>query len=324
MLLLIVVFLVTLLVVFGSLALALRPAAAQVALDKRVKEVVTTSSELQSILLPGAESLLAQQRDALGWMRKALVKSPLATQLAALIVRSQVKTTVSAILQMSAGLALLCGIGIFLGLNSPLLAVAAAVAVGYIPFAYLKFRQKKRLNAFNATLPECVETCARSLRAGHSVIASLDIVAQEAPEPAKTEFAEVFKKQNYGLPLNEALLQMMDRMPSEDLRVMVTAFLVQRDTGGNLVDVLERLVVVMRERLRIQRDIRTHTAQGRMTGWILCMLPIGLLVLINLISPGYSAPFFHTDLGRHMLYAGIGLLLLGGYLIRRIIHGIEV
>lgn len=324
MLLMILVFVVSLLIVFGSLALALRPPALEAAIDRRVKQAVAAPDGLQHILLPGAESLLAQERDALGWMRSVLVKSRLASKIATLIVRSQVKTTVSALLQISLALAILSYLSVLFGLDNQVIAVPSAIAMGYLPFAYLRFRQKKRLISFNAALPDCIETCTRSLRAGHSVISALEIVAQQSPEPAKTEFSEVFKKQNYGLPLTEALAQMMDRMPSEDLRVMITAFLVQRDTGGNLVEVLDRLVQVMRDRLRIQRDIRTHTAQGRLTGWILCLLPIVLLIIINIISPGYSKVLFHTDLGRRMLYAGLGLLFLGAFIIRQIIRGIEV
>ena len=101
-------------------------------------------------------------------------------------------------------------------------------------------------------------------------MAAISIVAEQAVEPAKTEFGEVFKKQNYGLPLRDALMQLLDRVPSQDLRVLVTGMLVQKDTGGNLAEILDRILFVIRERLRIQGEIRTHTAQGRMTGWILC------------------------------------------------------
>ncbi len=165
---------------------------------------------------------------------------------------------------------------------------------------------------------------SRALRAGHSMVAALGIIAEQAPEPAKTEFIEVFKKQNFGLPLRDALMQLLDRVPSQDLRVLVTAMLVQKDTGGNLAEILDRTVFVIRERLRIQGEIRTHTAQGRLTGWILCLLPIIMMFLINVVNPGYSKIMFEDPMGQKMLYAGGGLLLLGGYVIRSIINGIEV
>ena len=192
------------------------------------------------------------------------------------------------------------------------------------PLLYLQYRKRKRLAAFNAALPDAIDLCGRSLRVGHSLVAALSILAEEAAEPARTEFAEVFKKQNYGLPLRDALLQMLDRVPSPDLRVFVTGVLVQKDTGGNLAEILDRIVQVVRERMRIARDIQVHTAQGRLTGWILCLLPVIMLLLINLFNPGYSKTLFDTATGHKLLYAGTGLLLLGGFLIRQIIHGIEV
>lgn len=204
------------------------------------------------------------------------------------------------------------------------LSLGIASIIGYIPIVVLRVKRSRRIAAFNVELPDCIETCARSLRAGHSIVTAVDIVAGQAGEPAKTEFAEVFKKQNYGLPLREALMQMLDRVPSMDLRVFVTGVLVQKDTGGNLAEILDRIVSVVRDRNRIQGEIRTHTAQGRLTGWILCLLPVILLVLINFMNPGYSRVLFHDPLGQKMLYIGVGLLIIGGLIIRQIVNGIEV
>ncbi len=119
-------------------------------------------------------------------------------------------------------------------------------------------------------------------------------------------------------------MQMLDRVPSQDLRVLVTGILVQKDTGGNLAEILDRILFVIRERMRIQGEIRTHTAQGRLTGWILCALPIVMLVLINIINPGYSSVLFNDPMGRKLLYAGVVLLGVGGLIIRKIVNGIEV
>jgi tight adherence protein B len=119
-------------------------------------------------------------------------------------------------------------------------------------------------------------------------------------------------------------MQMVDRVPSQDLRVVATGMMVQKETGGNLAEILDRIAFVIRERMRIHGEIRTHTAQGRMTGYILCALPAVLLVLLNLINPGYSKVLFETELGHKLLYAGIGLLCLGGFVIRQIINSIEV
>ena len=204
-------------------------------------------------------------------------------------------------------------------------AVLAGTALGaYIPLFLLLRRRNKRIGAFNKALPDSIEMMSRSLRAGYSLVAALGVVAEGAAEPAKSEFAEVFRKQNFGLPLRDCLFQLLDRVPSPDLRVFVTGVLVQKDTGGNLAEILDRITAVIRERLKIQGEIRTHTAQGRMTGWILCALPIVMLLAINWINPGYSKPLTETPLGRKLLYTGIGLLAFGAFLIRNIIRSVEV
>jgi tight adherence protein B len=165
---------------------------------------------------------------------------------------------------------------------------------------------------------------ARALRAGHSVVGSLEMLAENAQEPAAFEFGEVFKRLNLGLPMRNALLQLLDRVPSADLRVLVTAIMVQKDTGGNLVEILERTVFVIRERLRIQGEIRVETAQGRLTGWILTALPVVMMLLLNLVNPGYSSILFHDELGRKLIYMSLGMLAVGGFVIRKIVNGIEV
>jgi tight adherence protein B len=120
------------------------------------------------------------------------------------------------------------------------------------------------------------------------------------------------------------MTQMLDRVPSQDLRVLVTGMLVQKETGGNLAEILDRIANTIRERLKIQGEIKTHTAQGRMTGWILCLLPVVMLIAINLLNPGYSDVLINTSTGKMLCYLGIGLLVIGGLIIRQIINGIEV
>ena len=150
------------------------------------------------------------------------------------------------------------------------------------------------------------------------------MVGNSAPPAVAPEFAEVFRQQNFGLPLREALLQLLERVPSPDLRVMVTAIVVQRETGGNLVEVMDRTVHLIRERQRIQGDIRIQTAQGRLTGWILSLMPVGLLVIINIINPGFSSILFTDPLGRMLIYVGLGLIVVGAFIIRQIVNGVDV
>jgi tight adherence protein B len=180
------------------------------------------------------------------------------------------------------------------------------------------------VRAFNAVLAEAIDMLARALRAGHSVASAMEMLAENAQEPLASEFAELFRQLNLGLPLRDALLQLLERVPSPDLRVLVTAILVQKETGGNLVEILDRTVFVIRERLRIQGEIQVQTAQGRLTGWTLSALPVVMMVLLNLVNPGYSAILFQDPLGRKLLYACAVLLLAGAFTIRRLVNGIEV
>ena len=324
MILLVLGFVAVVLIVFTAVLLATRPSAEQSAVEKRVLESVVsqTGREPARSLLPAHLEVL--EAGPFPWLDALLAETWMSRWLQVLIVQGQAGITVGTLAVST--VALLCGVFAGAYWFSSLLPFSAGVAVltAYVPVLYLKFKRSRRVAAFNAALPDCIEMCARSLRVGNSIVAAIDIVATEAVEPAKTEFSEVFKKQNYGLPLRDALLQMLDRVPSMDLQVFVTGILVQKDTGGNLAEVLDRIVFVIRERLRIHREIRTHTAQGRMTGWILCLLPPAMLVIINIANPGYSDVLFHEPMGRHMLYGGAGLLMFGAFLIRKIVNGIEV
>ena len=253
-----------------------------------------------------------------------LQQFPVTDKVQQLILQAHSTTTFGTLLATSFGLAIAGCFFTFLFVPVLLVAFGVAVLLAFAPFAVLKFQKTRRLDAFNKILPDAIDMMARSLRAGHSMVAAINIVAEHAAEPVGSEFGEVFRKQNFGLPLRDALGQLLERIPSQDLRVVVTGILVQKDTGGNLAEILDRTVKVIRERLRIQGEIRTHTAQGRMTGWILCALPVVMLVLINLINPGYSTVLFAPGFGRTLLYTGIVLLCIGGFIIRQIVNGIEV
>jgi tight adherence protein B len=202
--------------------------------------------------------------------------------------------------------------------------LASAVVCGLAPYWILSFRRSRRINAFNAVLADTIDMLARALRAGYSMGGAIEMISKNAQEPAGTEFGEIFKQQNLGMPLRDALMQLLDRFPSLDLRVLVTAILVQKDTGGNLAEILDRTVFVIRERLRIQGEIRVQTAQGRLTGWILSALPIVMLVLINLVNPGYSSILLTDPFGRKLIYVSAGMLAFGAFVIHRIVNGIEV
>lgn len=280
------------------------------------------SKQKDGISLEAAQLLKATRRSS--WLDDILVRFQFAKALQARILQANSSSSVGGLILTSLGLSI-AGFAItWLFAPMVLIDVGVGAVLGLLPYGILSFKCKKRISTFNAVLPEAIDMLARALRAGHSVVGALEMLAENAQEPAASEFGEVFKQLNLGLSIRDALLQLLDRVPSADLRVLVTAIMVQKDTGGNLVDILDRTVHVIRERLRIQGEIQIQTAQGRLTGWILSGLPVVMMVLLNLVNPGYSGILFHEPAGRKLIYLGLGMLVVGSVIIRRIVNGIEV
>ena len=312
-----------LLVTFGLIALATGPTQLDKAVQHRL--VAIKAGETQSAGSLGALQLLKASRTSqFGWIEAVLERYGISHKLQTRIAQSASSTTVTNLILLSLALAL-AGFFVVL-LIAPIfpLELAGACALSCIPFALISWKRSRRIRAFNTALPGAIDMMARALRAGHSMAAAIEMVSKDSVQPAAYEFGEVFKQQNFGLPLREALMQMLERVPSQDLRVLVTAILVQRETGGNLVEILDRTVFIIRERLRIHGEIRIQTAQGRMTGWILSLLPVLMLLLINFINPGYSRILLTDSGGRKLIYAAVGLIVLGSIAINRIVNGIEV
>ena len=319
----VVAFIFSMLFTFGIVVFLIRPTADQKAVARRLESLKTRDAGV-----PSAEDLdlylKTMQRGQFGWVEDIFASTGLPRKIQLLVLQSDSTTTAGAVLVKCFIFGMIAFAGFWFFVPKLLFALPVAGIAAYIPMLVLSIKRNRRIAAFNKALPDCIDIIARSLRAGHSLVAAIAIIAEQAVEPARMEFGEVYKKQNYGLPLRDALMQLLDRVPSQDLRVLVTGILVQKDTGGNLADILDRIHFVIKERMRIQGEIRIHTAQGRMTGWILCALPIVMLGLINIVNPGYSKVLFTDPLGQKMLYVGIGLLCLGGFIIRQIVNGIEV
>ena len=311
-------------IALGAIFLVTRRTPAQRSVSLRVARLVAPSSRLHS----DGEELEGYsgpvQAGASLWIEQATAKTASGRWLSLLIARSGKKVSPRAIVSTMSVLGTLTGTLTYWRTERIAVALPVALLAGGLPVFWLIRSQRKRLALFNEALPDCLEMCARALRAGHSLTGALDMVAKEAVEPAKTEFADLFRKQSFGMPVRDAFLEMLKRVPSADLRVFVTGVLVQRETGGNLADVLDRIVSVTRERIRIKGDIRVHTAQGRLTGWILSLLPAALLLGINVINPGYSHAMFATALGRKLLLAGLLMLMMGVFTVRHIVNRIEV
>jgi tight adherence protein B len=207
--------------------------------------------------------------------------------------------------------------------DSIIVLIFGAVFGIMLPKLILKSRKKKRLQQFNVYLPEMITTLVNALRAGFSFLQALKNAAEEAPSPIKEELEITLREMQFGVSVEESLNRLHERMPSDDLDLMIQAILIQRQVGGNLAVVLEKNVHTIRERIKIQGQIKTLTAQGKMSGTVVALLPLGLSGMLSLVNPGYMTPLFTTPIGIALLcIAGVSMLI--GFLLITKITTIEV
>ena len=213
-------------------------------------------------------------------------------------------------------------IGSFVPFESPIVLRAGVFGIGiaWLPLAFVRKKRAKRLDEFEAQLPDALDFLARSMRAGHAFTISLEMVGEEIHEPLGPEFRALFNEQNLGASLDRSLLNFGKRVPLADVRFFSSAVLLQRQTGGNLSEVLGRLSHIIRERFRLKGQVKATSAHGRLTATILTVLPLATLAGLVLTSPGYLDPLFTDPTGRKLVVAGITCQVLGNFFIRRIIR----
>jgi tight adherence protein B len=302
---------------FAVLALSMRSAVANKSAERRLTTIRGSLQKKADSKGTGLEK--AVRRDYLLRFGVFLDRFAFAQRLRLLLVHANSTGSAGGVVAASVGAGITGALLSLLLLHTLPLVAAGTLAGAAVPYAVLRWKRAGRLKAFDAALPDAIDLMARSLRAGHSMGSSIELIAEQSPEPLRHEFVQVYQQQRVGLPFREALLQLGGRMPSRDLQFLITAILVQKETGGDLTEILDRASHVIRERIRIQGEVRTHTAQGRLTGWILGLLPVIMLGLINIVSPGYSAVLFHDPTGQRLLYAGAILIAIGGLIIRKIV-----
>jgi tight adherence protein B len=215
------------------------------------------------------------------------------------------------------------GIAAFLVTGKMMVAVPATVLGTLLPYFYVRRRIKKRLAAFEEHLPDAIDLMGRAIRAGHPLSSGLKMVADEAAEPIAGEFRRVFEEQRFGMPFDDTLLGLADRVPLVDTRILVTAVLIQREVGGNLAEVLDKISYVIRERFQIRRQLRTYTAQGRLGGAVLGCLPIVLGSAFFVLNPDYMMTLFREPIG-HLMMGAAAVMQTIGYLWIRQITNIEI
>jgi len=219
--------------------------------------------------------------------------------------------------------ALMVAVGAVAGnwwIKTTIVAWLPAVALGCAPLLMALYQRAARFRRFNVQLPDAIDLISRALRAGHALPATLILVADEMTDPLGTEFRRTADELNYGLPFREALLNLNRRFPVRDLQFMVSAILVQKETGGNLAELLDKTATVLRSRLQLQQKVKVHTAQGRMTGAILFALPFLCFLLLNIVKPGYGDPLFENEVGRKMIYGTLASMTVGAVVIQRIVR----
>jgi len=202
-------------------------------------------------------------------------------------------------------------------------AILVAGAAGVIPIAYVAVKRHRRLRRFEENFPEALDLLNRAIRAGHAFTIGLGMIANEVSEPIAGEFRTTFEEQNFGLPLRDALQNLTERVPLIDVQFFVTALLIQKETGGNLAELLENLSRVIRDRFRIYRDVRTKSAHGRLTAGILVSLPILMAIGLGIVNPSYLPVLYRDPIGPLIIWGAIIWQLIGSALLWKIIH-IEV
>ncbi len=314
----VVLFLVLVPVLFGVVLLVMR----QTKAEKSVQERLTMIEKSALGVTGGEEETDILKQEALSdvpWVDELLQLLPFAKRLQTLLAQSDSQLTVGKLLFGSLFLAL-CGfwVATYKAPTLPL-AAAAGVVVGAAPYIYLVGKRAARLRRFDELLPDAIDLMSRGLKAGHAINSAIEMVAQEVPDPVGTEFRRVFEEQNFGLPLREALVNLAHRVPLQDVNFLVTAMLVQRETGGNLAEILDKTTVIIRERFRLKGQLRIYTAQGRLTGWILTALPIGMFFILDFLNPDYEGILLKDPVGQKLLYAGLVMMAIGWYTIRKVI-----
>jgi tight adherence protein B len=232
--------------------------------------------------------------------------------------QADLKIQPSVLFGIALGLAFVGGLISTLAVNIFVAPVGAAVLFS-IPFIWLWWKRSVRLKKFGAQLPEAMELVARALRAGHSLAAGLHVVADEMPEPVSKEFGRVYEEQNLGISLEEALMHMCDRVPNLDLRFFVTSVNIQRQTGGDLAEILDRIGHIIRERFKILGQVKALTAEGRLSGIVLIALPIGLFLMMLHMKPYYVRLLWTDPMGIKMSVGAIILMIIGSYAIKKIV-----
>ncbi len=290
-------------------------------LDARLLEVSQPAEEPK----PGAGKVIVKVRHEgpIPALDRFMAESSRGSALATWIGQSGMKASVSGVVLVALALAGLLGVVALKATRASVGFPVGAVVGLCVPFVVLKVKRGRRLRAFEEQFPEALDMIARALKAGHAFATGLKMAADELPDPVGPEFRKTFDEQNFGLPLKDSLDNLAVRIPLLDVRFFGTAVLIQRETGGNLSEILENLGHVVRERFKILRQVRVYTAHGRFTGYVLLALPAFLGVALSFINPDHMNMLFRERMGQMMLLGALVMQTIGFLWIKHVVK-IEV
>jgi tight adherence protein B len=307
-------FILLLILTFGIAFYMLRPTKTETAVQQHLEEIKSTRAEEagQTILKEEGYSSSAE-------LSNLIREFPGGLYTLNLIRQSGQTWTVSSVMGISFAATILTAWITSYFMPTTLLSVIAGVAAGAIPYVVLLILREQRFRKCDQLLPHAIDLMARGLRAGHALSAVLEMVGNETGEPLSTEFRRVHEETQLGLPLRDAVMNMVSRLPRDDMRFLATAILLQKETGGNLAVILDKTAAVARERARLRGQLKIYTAQGRVTGWVLCLMPFIMLGLLSSINWQFEKLLFTEPFGHTMVYFGLGLMAMGVIVIRKII-----
>lgn len=285
-------------------------------LRQRLSDALLHSAHTEDIEVVLARTELMSE---IPWMNRTLLNIQAALHLKKMLDQADLHIAPSRLLMFSAMAAILGALAVSVITPSIFMMILAAVAAGSAPFLHVWWKRKQRFDMFLEQLPDALELMSRALSAGHAFSESLHMVALEMPEPTATEFRKCYEEQNLGLSLKLALENLMQRIPLLDLRICVTGVLIQRDTGGNLAEILEKVAYTIRERFRIMGDLKTLTTSSRLSAWLLCGLPIFVAIAVTMMNPEYMSVLWSDPRGHYLIVTAIIMQITGMFIVRKIL-----
>ncbi|MCA1635403.1 MAG: type II secretion system F family protein [Acidobacteria bacterium] len=311
------VFMACMFLVFGAYLLATRDSEAKrKRLQQRLSDTLLYSRQTDDDEVRLARDELLSEIPTLN---RLLVSLPVATRIRRMLDQADLHITVTRLVMLSLMAGMMAALAVSMLSISKLLMLGAGVGATCVPFAHVAFKRSRRLHAFLTLLPDALDLMSRALQAGHAFAETLHMIATEMPEPIATEFRKTYEEQNLGLSLKLALDNLSQRVPLLDLRLCITAIMIQRETGGNLAEILEKVGHTIRERFRILEDLKTLTTSSRMSAWILCALPVFVAIAVTVMNPDYMGVLWSDPRGHNLLALAAFMQISGMLIIQKIL-----